>query len=340
MNPQVSPNPNLSPPKRSYLPRLIAWLVALALVVALVLNWQWITDQFIAWRYPAPAEVVQLAERSSLNDTGKLYLFASRAEVNDKASFNQACGSLQNEKTVVMGCYTGRFGKIHVYDISDQRLDGIKETTTAHEMLHAAFDRLSETEKKRIGNLLLVEKSKVTDERLKKVIAHYEEYEPTQIVNELHSIFGTEVRELAPELERYYQRYFNDRLVVVALKEKYEKVFSDLADRQTALVNEMNALANSINERYKSYQVELGDLNADIRSFSAWARSGTATRSEYDSQRAILEERISRVEVKRQAINADVERYNTMKTDLDALNVEADDLNHIIDSKLDAPADL
>lgn len=332
---QVVLNQNQSSPRPSLVPKLIAWLIAVGLILAVALNWQWITDQFTAWRYQPPAEIVALAEKSSLNDTGKLYLFASRAEVNERADFNQACGSLQNEKTVVMGCYTGRFGKIHIYDVTDERLNGIKETTTAHEMLHAAFDRLSPEDKRRVGDLLLAEKAKITEERLKKVIAHYEESEPGQIINELHSIIGTEVRQISPELETYYKRYFNDRLVVVSLKEKYEKVFSDLADHQAALVKEMNALADNISYRYEIYQQNLAVLNGDIRDFSAWARSDEATRVEYDLRRAALQGRISAVEAERLAINAQVDRHNQLKVELDALNMQADDLNHSIDSKLE-----
>ena len=38
-------------------------------------------------------------------------------------------------KTAVLGCYANR--EISIFNVTDQRLDGIREVTAAHEMLHA-----------------------------------------------------------------------------------------------------------------------------------------------------------------------------------------------------------
>lgn len=333
--PQKQPN---IPVKRQHTKgRFVASLFVFLLViaaVALFYNRQAVLDQLTVWRFTPSPELVSLADSAGLNDTGKFYLKASQAEVSDRTEFNDACGKLQNERTVVIGCYTGADKRIYIYDVTDSQLDGVKETTAAHEMLHAAYDRLSSSDKKRVDALLVAEEANITDERILNLIKEYETSEPDEVINELHSIFGTEVRNLSPELETYYARYFSNRSKVVALKEKYERVFTDLATKQTTLVTELNTLASDVNTRQKAYETALASLNADIESFNTWAQSGTAKKSEYTARRAALQVKINALDTERDAINSEIDAYNAKKTELDTLNVQAATLNEHIDSKL------
>lgn len=319
--------------------RFRASLFALLLLgagVLLLYNRQAVVDQITVWRFVPSSAVVALADTAGLNDRGKYYLYASQADVSDRAAFNQACGGLQNERTVVIGCYAGADKRIYIYNVTESQLDGIKETTAAHEMLHAAYDRLSESEKQRVDDLLVAQQSSTTDVRIQKLIAEYQQSEPDEVVNELHSIFGTEVRNLSPELETYYARYFSDRLKVVALKEKYETVFADLAAKQQRYVDELNALASTVSSRQQAYQEELARVNTDIAAFNAWAEGGIATRVEYDTRRTALQARISALDAERDAINRAIDTYDATKAKLDTLNLQAASLNKGIDSKLSA----
>lgn len=334
---QLTKTPNPNPRRRYKKSGVLAALFAVLLLaagIALFFYRQNIIDQITVWRFSPDATVVTLADTAGLNDTGKFYLYASQAEVSSRSEFNDACGSLQNERTVVMGCYAGSDRRIYIYNVTDADLDGVRETTAAHEMLHAAYDRLNMFDKKYVDELLVKEESKITDERILGLIKEYQRSEPEQVVNELHSIFGTEVRTLSPELEAYYKRYFTDRSKVITLKEKYEKVFTDLADRQTVLVEELNALASDVNTRQNKYETALNGLNADIESFNAWAQGGSASRSEYNSRRAALQVRIDALDAERLAINQEIDTYNAKKAELEKLNVRAASLNQSIDSKL------
>ncbi len=333
---QKQPNTNVVPGKRSSTLALLFAVLLLGLAAFVFLNRQAIIDQFTVWQFKPSAEIASIADRAQLSDKGKYYLYASQAEVDDRAKFNAECGTLQNEKTVVIGCYTNPAKRIFVFNVTDPRLDGVKETTAAHEMLHAAYDRLSDSERTRVDALLQAQKAKITDPRLLDIIKYYESSEPGAVVNELHSIFGTEVRDLSPELEAYYKQYFTDRLAVVSFKEKYEKVFTDLADQQTELVNEMNTIARDVNTRQAAYQTSLATLNANIAAFNTWAQSGTASQSEYNTRRAALQRQISALDTERSAINAEIDSYNAKKDALDKLNVQAAALNLSIDSKLEA----
>lgn len=310
----------------------VAFLLALATLV--LYNRQTVVDQLTVWRFTPSTELVGLADDAGLSERGKFYLYASQAEVSDKTEFNTACGDLQNERTVVIGCYVGADKRIYIYDVTDVQLDGVRETTAAHEMLHAAYDRLSDGERTRVDELLKAQEALITDERIIKLIKEYEKSEPESVVNELHSIFATEIRDLSPELEIYYTQYFTDRSKVLALKEKYEKVFTDLAAKQTALVDELNTLASDINARQKQYEALLTTLNTDIAAFNTWAQSGMASTSAYSTRRAALQLRITTVDAERAVINADIDTYTAKKAELDKLNINAASLNQSIDSTL------
>ena len=174
MQPQKLPNQQQLPKKPSQLyrrrhrkGRVLASILAVVLLAASVLLFyyrQAIVDQITVWRFTPTTELVSFADRAGLNDLGKFYLYASQTQISDKSAFNTACGKLQNERTVVLGCYVGTDRRIYIYNVTDTQLDGVRETTAAHEMLHAAYDRLSESDKDRVDALLKDEESKITDE--------------------------------------------------------------------------------------------------------------------------------------------------------------------------------
>lgn len=333
------PAPRKNASSGSGLGALLAAGVLIALAVTIFFNRQFIVDHFVAATFSLSPNVVEVGKRAGLNDTGQFYVTASRTELSQREEFNRACGSLQTEKTVVLGCYKNPEKRIYVYDVSDSQLDGVKETSLAHEMLHAAYDRLNSSEKDRINQLLEEEAKKIADHRLLDIIKHYKQAEPKAVVNELHSIVGTELKVVSPELEQYYARYFSNRQAVVELKEKYEKVFTDLADKQQSLVTQLNSLVAEIQFRQAQYTTDYQSLNRDIGAFRAWSNSRTATEGEFNLRRDALQRRITALNGERQSIDDLVDQYNSKKADLDNLNLRATSLNQSIDSSLNpAPA--
>lgn len=314
--------------------RFIFAALILFLAVLLFVYRQNIIDTMRVRQFVVSPALSAMMDRSQLSDIGKFFVKASETRIVDKRGFNEACSSLQNEKTVILGCYTTQAKHIYVYDVQDERLDGVREATLAHEMLHAAYDRLSETERQRVGGLLEEEAAKITDERLLQLIAFYKESEPTEVTNELHSILGTEVRGLSSELEDYYKKYFIDRSVVVGLKEKYEEVFTGISTRQLELVAEMEAISAQVEVDQKDYLRQLDRLNKDITTFNTWADSPRATPSEFYTRRSALEGRIATLESMRSTINNEIEAYNTKRSELQELNILAEDLNRSLDSKI------
>ena len=134
----------------------------------------------------------------------------------------------------MLGCYHSGQSGIFVLDVTDSRLDGVEQVTAAHEMLHAAYDRLSRSERSKVDAMLEdYYKNDLKDQRIVETINAYKKSEPKDVVNEMHSIFATEIASLPAPLEKYYQRYFTDRGQIVANAERYK---SEFTSRQEAIV--------------------------------------------------------------------------------------------------------
>jgi flagellin-like hook-associated protein FlgL len=315
---------------------LVVGAVSIALAVILFLNRQYVIDQFAVWQYQPTAVVASIVSRTQMSDTGKFYFYASSPAIESAEGFNKSCRG-QEEGTAILGCYTGRH--IYVYDVTNNQLDGIEEVTAAHEMLHAAYDRLSSDEKKKIDTLVEAEFEKLRhDAKFAERMAYYDRTEPGERDNELHSIIGTEIPTINGELESHYKRYFSDRSKIVALHESYAGVFRQLEARSQELASELTSLADTINAETANYNEAIKILNKDIASFNERANGGEfSSQSEFQAERAILVARSDALEVIRTRINQDVDHYNELRAELAAVASESEALNRSIDSTL-APA--
>lgn len=310
--------------------RLIISLVLLAGAVWMFMNRTYVVDQLTVWRYTPTLEVSQMASRSSMNDNGRFIFYAATPDVQERDEFNQSCRKII-EQSAILGCYAS--DQIYIYNISDPRLDGIKDVTAAHEMLHAAYNRLSQAEKAEVHTMIEIAAAQVDSESLKRKLALYDSTEPTQRLNELHSMLGTEIKTLPPDLETYYARYFTNRLTLVSLSERYEQVFGELEQQQKQLVAELNTLVDDINARSASYTAQFAALQEAITSFNNRAENGDYTsESQFNAERNRLIAQQANLTALREDIGQKIATYDTKKAELDNLNVTAKGLQNSIDS--------
>ena len=239
--------------------------VLFALAGLIFFNRQYVIDEARLFRYTPSAEVKSIAEMTTMKDEGKRYFYASHPEINDRQAFNSNCSD-HGEETIILGCYKAL--NIYIFDVTDPRLPGVKEVTAAHEMLHAAYDRLSDDERQRIDKLVKAEVDRIADPRLADLVKVYNKTEPGELLNEMHSIVGTEVGDISPDLEQYYSRYFSDRAKVVNLSEGYEKVFSDLKSQQDDLSAQLDKLNAEIKRRSQALNADIEQLNRVITAFN------------------------------------------------------------------------
>ena len=315
-------------------------VVLLVLVTASVLVWwnrQFLVDLVAYWQYQPTASVATIADHNQLTDGGKFIFYASHPSVDGKAAFNKVC-ERKESNTAILGCYSG--AKIYLYDVTDAKLDGIKEVTAAHEMLHAVYERLSPSEKKTIDGLVEAEYEKLkSNASYTERMAFYERTEPGERDNELHSIIGTEVASISPELEAHYAKYFKDRSKIISYYDAYNDTFTSLANQAKKLAAELDAINAEIKSASQQYNADVKQLNSDIAAFNTRAGStgGFASQAAFNRERQTLVDRVDGVSSERSTINDLVAKYNTLSDQYNGIVTQSNDLYKSIDSTL-APA--
>lgn len=290
-----------------------------------------VADRQAAEAFEPDATIAGFAERTAMSTRGRALYYASHPSVEPTTGFNELCGYGASDE-IVLGCYTG--SDIYISDVDNPDLDGIRDVTAAHEMLHAAWDRLDDDERSELGAQL--EAAYETLPEGGTVAERLELYRTGGLgerVNELHSILGTEAVDLPPALEAHYAQYFTDRSVVVGLNARYEAVFTDLENRITDLVARIEASYVDLTARVEANNAEYDALNAEIDSFNSRADSGDfASQSAFDAARADLLARGEAIDARRDAIDADIAAYDALRTELEGLNADAAALNKSVES--------
>lgn len=307
--------------------------ILIAISAFFIFNKQSIVDQITVWQYKPSNQIVALAERAGMNDRGKFIFYASQPKLDSTSDFNKECDRIEND-TSILGCYTG--SHIYIYDVTDVKLDGIREVTAAHETLHAAYFRLSESEKTRINKLIDAEYVKLKgDNDFNDLMAFYDRTEPGQRNNELHSIIGTEVSSINSELEAYYDSYFSDRQKVVSLNASYIGEFKTLKLRDEELTRQLDELYATITADKIKYEADVISLNADISSFNDRASGGDfTTQSEFYYERSLLLNRASELDALRTTINENISKYDVLLAEHNSIATMSKKLYNLIDSTL------
>lgn len=278
--------------------------VLVALLLVGISQRQFIKDYFIVQTKPLEAQSAQLEQSLDLTSDASFLYKASQPKIQSAEEFNQSCKSVTHEHSIVLGCYTVQ--KIFIYDFTDPRLDGVKEVTAAHELLHAAYERMSQSEKTELNNTLTATADSIDNQRFKDTLAEYKRTEPGQVENELHSILGTEIEILPAKLEEHYKKYFTNRARIVSYARQYEDSFT------------------SLDSKIKEYDQELADIKQRKESLE---NSLSQQQSKIESERIRLDQ--LRSSNATEQYNAAVPSYNGLIQDY---NADIGALKQIIES--------
>lgn len=295
-----------------------------------------IRDYFAAQKYKPDAEISKIENRIKPTTTAKTVFYASNPKVENSEEFNENCKN-REEDSAILGCY--KLGKIHLYDVKNSKLDGIKEVTAAHELLHAIWERMSLSERDKIGKLLNAEYERVKDADFEKLMQSYDRTEPGERINELHSLIGTEQLEISKELEEHYAKFFKNRREIAQIYQSYNKNFKDLKNRSEALTTELEKMKPEIEQSTKKYSENSKELEEDIAEFNNDAKTGKyETQAEFNADRAKLLRRIRNLETSRLKINDLVNSYNSKINELNEVSVQQNELYKSINSNLNSPS--
>ena len=294
-------------------------------------------DEFRAQQYTPSSHISAIEQRVTLTSAGRRIFYATSPEVQDSGQFNGSCHSVERT-TAILGCYYR--DRIYFYNVQNSELDGALDVTAAHELLHAAYARLSTFEQHKVDGLVRAAYQKVKNEpTLKRLMGYYKQAEPGAEINELHSILGTTIANLDSELERYYARYFTNRASIVTLNQRYTQVFSELDQQATSLKAKISAEESSLKTETDAYQNELNQLNSDIQSFNQRAVSGDFSSQEFYATRSALSGRVASLNNQQNQLNTRISAYNTMIAEYNKLAVRAQQLNQSMNG-VSAPSEV
>lgn len=302
-------------------------LAVLCVIVVVVLNRVWIYDWYRGVSYRPTDEMVNIRNALDLTSDGKFLFDAAQPALNSADEFNVNCRK-DESNIAVLGCYSG--GNIYIYDIRTEELDGIRELTTAHELLHAMWARMGEDEKRELTVVL----KKVYEDNLDILKDDIETYDEGEQLEEIFVRAGTEVKVLPGELEKYYTEVFNNQDRIVEYYDSYISVFKEIRRRMETLLEEMEVLNAKITEATGAYELQAKQLEADVVSFNSCAEvvGCFADENDFNNQRANLVVRQSELIATNEWINTMIDEYNVKVKEYNDNVTESHKLHNKINS--------
>ncbi len=289
---------------------IVLGVVSIAVTIFVGTNFTLTRDFIRSFSYSPTKEVSEIEQKLDLSFPGALVYKASNPELQNSEDFNEFCES-HNVNASILGCYKNE--KISVYHIDSVELDGILESTMAHEMMHAVWDRLSESEQKELIPLL----DEIFANNSEK-LAIINEYGSESKHDELFARVGSELKELPSKLEEVYARYFNNRKQIVAFYEKYYSIFDKLSQNIKRLTSEIEELKAFIEKNTEDYQNRVAVLDQAIIDFNNCAHTTDCfTISSYYSE-------LNRLQTERDELG---DLYDILSEKIEEYNKKADEYN-------------
>lgn len=314
--------------------KILPYVVLTAVMAGSVVLWmqrERVLDWWYLRGYEPSAEIGTLADNTMMTDYARRLFFVNHPTLDDKVAFNQNCSGII-EEVAVLGCYHGDRLGIYLYDVTDSRLNGIEEVTAAHEMLHQAYDRLSQDEQQNINQLLQnFYDNGLDSQSVRDKIALYENDEGHDILNEMHSIFGTEVETLPDELENYYKQYFSDRSKVFTFHKQSRAAFEEFRQRITDYDNQLASLQEQIDNNEKNLSSMLAELEAERKRLDQLLASNQV--EEYNAGVPGFNARVNDYNNLLSSTQGLVDQYNQLVKERNDIAVQASDLNAALDSR-------
>lgn len=290
--------------------KYFGWVIAVALIIVvgfILLNRNKLYDGFRGMTYSPSPEMSKIRDSLKLTDKGTFLFNASQPKLSDQEEFNDYCRSDSDSDMAVLGCYTEN--NIYVYNIDDEELDGILELTTAHELLHAVWARMSEGQQREYVSDL----TKVFEENQEILGEEIDTYALNEKEEELFVRVGTEIKDLPDSLEDYYATIFKDQDAIVDYYDRYISVFRNLESEMRNLKAEIDVIKNTIEEKTSDYETRVKSLNDEIARFNSCAETigCFVSEAEFNVRRnALMAEQSALMEIYNE-LDGLISEYNT-----------------------------
>lgn len=307
-------------------------VIVVAGVTCVAVRTPMVRDMLAGMGYEPSEKMATMIEEVGLTNKGERILRATRPSLEGKSEFNTHCQN-GSEETSLLGCYAG--GKIYVFEVTAEELAKANRVTLAHELLHAAWGRMSGGERERVQKWLDEVYEQKRDWFEEELVAYNEE----QKIEEIYTRVGTKVRDLPEELEKHYAEYFENRGKIVDYYEEYEAPFLGLKVELGQLAAKIEKVRGEIDAGKEEYTARVKTLDAEIDEFNSCAnRAGcfsdqgvfNARREELMAQKASLEEM-------RNELNGKITENNARIVEYQERAGELAELNEAMDSRIVTP---
>lgn len=292
------------------------------------LNRQWVYDWWRGMGYEPTDEMGRIMGKLELTERGEFLFKASTPRLSGSGEFNAVCRNGQDEEMAVLGCYTG--DSIYIYNIQSEELKGIRELTTAHELLHAVWARMREEEREALKPSLAT----VLEQNRDALGEELDNYHTSEQQEELYVRAGTEVKELPEALEKHYAEIFKNQDLIASYYAGYITVFNEIEAEMDSLKNEMSEIQAMIETKTAEYEGRIVRLNAEINSFNACAEvlGCFKTEAEFNRQRGDLIAERDALALIYDEISSLIEQYNAKVEQYNADVTRTEKLNQTINS--------
>ena len=311
--------------------RLQRYLVFTTIVAVVIIGIRF-TQQLEDWSklltYQPPAEIARLATTTTMTDTARRLFYVNQPTIETRKSSLNLCK--RSEHTIVLGCYVVSKG-IFLQAVPDPRLQGVMEVTAAHEMLHVAYQRMSLFEQSQLNKQLQAVLKQLQNPRILKLVSTYNDQDPRSVDNELHSILGTEVRNLSPELEAHYRTYFTDRSTIVALSERYEGVFTTLRDKEKTLSQQLLTRKSALEQLSAQVKQEAETVESERSNLQSSIVSNP--NSDYSFRVSSFNDRVRNYNQLVSQLREQTDAYNQLVTEHNTLALEEKSLVESLENK-------
>ena len=305
-------------------------IASIILVIALVfffINHTAVIDTFKAIGYNPTPDMLSVRQSLQLTDDGTRIFNATRPILASSDDFNTSCES-HDEAISVLGCYTN--DRIYIYNVDDDSLPGIRESTVAHEFLHAVWSRLTGLEKSELVPIL----EQVYSQQSSTLHETIESYPEDEQIGELYVRIATQIADLPDKLETHYAKYFSDQDKVASFYNSYITPFNELNNKITQLKDELDALNNQILEKTANLDGRVSVFDSAVAEFNRCANTAGCFSSDYafNVRRAELVREQQSINAENEALNAIIDTYNQKAEIYNSSIIRSTELQNIINS--------
>ena len=314
-------------PKKSHFFSVFFSIFLLVVLVALYFNRIPLLDFVKASSYSPSADMQEIRDSLGLTPRALRIFNATHPRLDSRDEFNSDCSS-SDPDIAVYGCYTS--DKIFVYNISDPELAGFREATTAHELLHAVWYRLSDAEQSRLIPLL-EETYSLNESALKDSLATYDESER---IDELYVRSATQIKTLPAELESHYSEIFTDQDSIVDFYNSYIAPFEELNEKIESLGSALESEKLEIDQKSAEYESRSYAFNSEVDSFNACANIPGCFSSDYEfnTRRNELLATASELDALYSELGRLIEAYNAKVDEYNSNILRSNNLQNLVNS--------